>query len=197
MSERNFYKYEAFGERTKFFFNGFPYVNYDILGNGDQERIRNFFKRFDFREEIRNFGSIYTKWVVRDEDTPQIIADKLYNSTHYYWIVLMINQMRDPTFDFPMTNLELSDYCDKKYGVENRHALHHYESRSTGDAEHLPDGIIVDSTYPYRADIDNYEYEIKANDDKRHILMLKPEYLEQVLEELGTILSTNFTRVRQ
>lgn len=196
MAKNNFYKYEAFGERTKFFFNGFPYVEYDILGNGEKIRIRNFFKRFDFRNKVRKYGSIYTKWVVRDEDTPQIIAHKLYNSTHYYWIVLMINQMRDPTFDFPMTDLELSDYVDKKYGVENRHAFHHYESRSTGEVIHLPDGIIVDDTYPYKAEIDNYEYEIKLNDDKRHILILKPEYLEQVLEELSTILSSNFTRVK-
>lgn len=197
MARRNFYKYEAFGERTKFFFNGFPYVNYDILGNGEKTRIRNFFKRFDFRNKVRQYGSIYTKWVVRDEDTPQIIAHKLYNSTHYYWIVLMINQMRDPTFDFPMTDLELSDYVDKKYGVENRRALHHYESRSTGEVIHLPDGVIVDETYPYKVEVDNYEHELAQNDAKRHILMLKPEYLEQVLDELSTILSTNFRRVRQ
>lgn len=196
MPERNFYKFEAFGERSRFFFNGFPYVDYDILGNGEKQKIRNFFKRFDFRNKVRQYGSIYTKWVIRDEDTPQIIAHKLYNSTHYYWIILMINQMIDPTFDFPMTELELNDYVDKKYGVENRRALHHYESIDTGDINDLPDGIIVDSSYPSKKEIDNFEYELKANDEKRHILMLKPEYLEQVLDELSTILSSGFTRVR-
>ena len=195
MAKRDFYKYEAFGERTKFFFNDFPYVHYDILGNGEKKKIKNFFKRFDFRNQVRKFGSIYTKWIVRDEDTPQIIAHKLYNSTHYYWIVLMINQMQDPTFDFPMTELELNEYVDAKYGVENRRSLHHYESVDTGDIADLPSGIIVDSKYPSKIDVDNYEYELKKNDAKRHILMLKPEYLEQVLDELNTILTSNFTRV--
>jgi hypothetical protein len=192
----NFYKFESFGEKTRFFFNGFPYVEYDILGNGEKNKIRNFLRRFDFTERVRKFGSIYTKWIVREEDTPQVIAHKLYNSTHYYWIILMINKMHDPTFDFPMTELELTAYVDRKYGVENRRALHHYESRDTGDVADLPDGIWVDETYPSKEEVDNFEYEYKLNDDKRHILMLKPEYLEQVLQELSNIMNSKFTRVK-
>ena len=196
MARKTFYKYESFGERSKFFFKGFPYVDYDILGNGEQNKIKNFLRRFDFREKVRKYGSIYTKWVVRDEDTPQIIAHKLYGSTHYYWIVLMINKMLDPTFDFPMTTYELNEYVDAKYGVENRRALHHYESRDTGAVGDLPDGIWVDDTYPARIEVDNFEYELAENDKKRHILLLKPEYLEQVLDELKNILNSKFTRVK-
>lgn len=192
----NFYKFESFGEKTRFFFNGFPYVEYDILGNGEKNKIRNFLRRFDFTERVRKFGSIYTKWIIREEDTPQVIAHKLYNSTHYYWIILMINKMHDPTFDFPMTELELTAYVDRKYGVENRRALHHYESRDTGDIADLPDGIWVDETYPSKEEVDNFEYEYKLNDAKRHILMLKPEYLEQVLQELSNIMNSKFTRVK-
>jgi len=197
MANREYYKYETFGEKSKFYFNGFPYVEYDILGDGVKKKIKNFFKRFDFTESVRKYGSIYTKWIVRDDDTPQIIAHKLYNSTHYYWIVLMINKIVDPTFDFPMTEYELNSYIDKKYGVENRHALHHYESVDTGDVADLPSGIIVDSKYPYKVEVDNYEYEFRKNDEKRHILLLKPDYLEQVLEELNTILTSGFTRVKK
>lgn len=191
-----FYKYESFGERSKFFFKGFPYIDYDILDNGEKNKIKNFFRRFDFTERVRKYGSIYTKWVIRDEDTPQVIADKLYDSTHYYWIVLMINKMTDPTFDFPMGEDELNKYVDMKYGVENKRAFHHWESVDTADTSDLPSGIIVDSTYPHKIDIDNLEYEMKINDIKRHILLLKPEYLSSVLSELDTILSSNFTKVK-
>ncbi len=190
------YKFETYGEKSKFFFNGFPYVEYDILGDGDKQKIKNFFKRFDFREKVRKHGSIYTKWVVRDEDTPHIIAHKLYNSTHYYWIVLMINRMVDPVFDFPMNELELNNFVDMKYGEENKRAFHHWESVDTADIADLPDGIIVDDTYPHKIDVDNFEYELKLNDAKRHILLLKPEYLETVLRDLETILKSNFTRAK-
>lgn len=191
-----FYKFETFGEKSKFFFKGFPYVEYDILDNGEKNKIKNFFRRFDFTEKVRKYGSIYTKWIVKDEDTPQVIADKLYNSTHYYWIVLMINKMADPMFDFPMTEKEVHEYTEKKYGVENLRAFHHWESVDTADIADLPSGIIVDETYPSKIDVDNLEYELTKNDNKRHILLLKPEYLSSVLSELETILSSNFTRVR-
>ena len=189
------YKYEQFSERSRFFFNKFPYINYDILGNGDKQKIRNFFKRFDFRENVRKFGSIYTKWIIREDDSPQIIAHKLYGSTHYYWIVLMINKMIDPNFDFPMTERELNLFVEKKYGVENKRAFHHFISVDTGDIADLPDGIIVDSLYPHKVNIDNLEYELKLNDSKRHILLLKPEYLDDVLAELETILTSEFQMV--
>ena len=193
---KKMYLFETFGEKSKFFFNGFPYVEYDILGDGEKQKIRNFLKRFDFREKVRKFGSIYTKWVVRDEDTPHIIAHKLYNSTHYYWIILMINKIQDPVFDFPMLESELYAYVDRKYGVENRRAFHHWESVASEEVGSLPEGIIVDDTYGTKVDIDNFEYELKANDAKRHILMLKPDYLEAVLAELDTILTSKFTRVK-
>lgn len=189
------YKFETFGEKSKFFFGGFPYVEYDILGDDDKQKIRNFFKRFDFRQNIRKYGSIYTKWVVRDEDTPHVIAHKLYNSTHYYWIVLMINKMIDPVFDFPMMESELNDFVDKKYGVENRRAFHHWESVASEEVGSHPAGIIVDDTYATKVDIDNFEYELKKNDASRHILLLKPEYLGAVLGELETILTSKFTKV--
>ena len=194
---KKMYKFETFGEKSKFFFNEFPYVEYDILGDGEKQKIRNFLKRFDFRERVRQFGSIYTKWVVRDEDTPHVIAHKLYNSTHYYWIVLMINKIQDPVFDFPMVDTELNAYVDRKYGVENRRAFHHWESVHSEEVGSLPAGIIVDDVYVPKVDIDNFEYELIKNDAKRHILMLKPEYLEAVLAELNTILTSKFTRVKK
>jgi hypothetical protein len=196
MAKNNeYYLYETFGEKSKFFFDKFPYIDYDILGDGEKKKIKNFFRRFDFRENVRKFGTIYTKWVVRDEDTPQIIAHKLYNSTHYYWVVLMINQMIDPMFDFPMTDENLTEYVDTKYGVENRHAFHHWESIESEEVGSLPAGIIVDDTYPAKHDIDNYEYELKLNDKKRHILLLEPLYLPQILTELENILTSRFTKV--
>jgi len=191
----NHYQFEMFGEKSKFFFHKFPYVEYSLDGE-NRQKIRNFFKRFDFRENIRKYGPIFTKWIVRDDDTPEIIADKLYGSTHYYWIVLMINQIYDPFFGFPMKDREVFEYTNKKYGVDKIHDVHHYESVATADRTTLPEGIIVDDTYPHKKEITNLEYEVRENDRKRKILLLNPEYLGQVLNELETILESDFIRVQ-
>jgi hypothetical protein len=197
MAKSNMYQYELFGEKSRFFFNKFPYIDYDVLNDGKKQKIRNFLKRFDFREKIRGYGSIYTKWVLRDEDTPEVIAHKLYNSTHYYWIILMINKIHDPFFNFPLSENELIEYVDKKYGPENRHAIHHYETIYSAELSAPPAGIVVDKYYPHaKKDVDNIEYEAKKNDEKRHILLLEPQYLEQVLMEFDTIMESDFTRVK-
>ena len=188
--------YEKFGEQSRFYFGKFPYIDYDILGDDEKKKIRNIFKRFDFRENIRKYGSIFTKWILRDDDTPEIIAHKLYGSTHYFWIVLMINKMFDPYFDFPMQEDMVHAYTEKKYGVENIHRTHHYESEETADPTTLPAGIIVDETYPHRVAISNLDHEIKMNDSRREILLLNPEYLEDVLAEFNTIMESGFQYIK-
>lgn len=182
-----YYQFESMREKSKFFFKDFPIIDYDILGNGNTIEIKNFLRRFDFKEKIKHNASIFIKWVARDEDTPQVMAHKLYGSTHYYWIILMINDMIDPYFSFPMMDDELYRYTVKKYGVENIHSLHHYESVDTAEVQDLPNGIIVDEDYPHKVLISNLEYEVKNNDAKRKIMILKPEYLEQVLAEVNNI----------
>ena len=189
-SSSKYYQFESMKESSKFFFKDFPVIQYDVLNNGQKVEVKNFLRRFDFIEKIKRNASIYIKWVVRDEDTPQVISHKLYNSTHYYWIVLMINNMLDPYFSFPLNDDELYKYTEVKYGIENVHVLHHYESVDTAEIQDLPKGIIVDEDYPHKVLISNLEYEVKNNDTKRKIMMLKPEYLEQVVSEMNNIFQT-------
>lgn len=191
-----FNDYERFGEKSRFYFDRFPYIDYDILGDGEKNKIKNIFKRFDFRKNIQKYGSIFTKWIVRDDDTPEIIAHKLYGSTHYFWIVLMINKIFDPYFEFPMNEDMVHAYTEKKYGIENIHSIHHYESVETADRTTLPAGIIVDETYPHKIGISNIDYEIRKNDNRREILLLNPEYLEDVLNEFNTIMESDFRYIK-
>jgi len=193
----NYAQYELFYDKENYYFKPFPYVNYDINGNGNTMKIKNFLKRFDFLKLVRENGSIYIKWVVRDEDTSEIIAHKMYGSSHFYWVILMLNRMVDPTFSWPMTSDDLHDYVMKKYGEENIYNHHHWESVDTGDEYDLPNGIIVDETYPHKISISNNDYELIKNDEKREILILKKEYIHLVKEEWKVLGQTNFTKVRQ
>ena len=77
--------------------------------------------------------------------------------------------------------------------------MHHYETREVKDANGrliLPKGKVVDSTFTipdpdtYTAiispinGISNYEYEVRKNDAKRSIFLLKESYLQQFLNDM-------------
>jgi hypothetical protein len=194
----NLFKSEYTGEffeKDFFYFTSFPTVKYDILHDGKTQAIRNFLKRFGFRKDIRDNAAAFSMWVIRDEDTPEVIAHRLYNSTHLYWIVLMLNQILDPIFGWPLSDRQLYQYCVAHYGIENVYEHHHWEAQAPTEVEDYPAGIIVSESYPHKVSVSNYAHEFQTNEDKRSIKLLKPEYLPDVMTEWDSIKDSNFTDI--
>ena len=89
------------------------------------------------------------------------------------------------------------NYAEEIYGAD-LNAVHHYETTEVKDSQDrliLPAGKVVDSdfTIPKPDDpeetlnpvvgVSNYEYEVLKNNSKRTIYVLKPIYLQQVLND--------------
>lgn len=178
-----------------FFFKNHPVVEYDLDNTGQTIAIRNFLRKFTFRNEIKDNISSFSTWTIRDEDTPEVIAHKLYDSPYLYWIVMMLNNILDPMFQWPMTDKELYGYCDKIYGASGIYAHHHFEAEKPVEIEDLPEGTIVDERYHRKTSISNYDYESYLNEKRRKIKLLKPEYLADVLNEWDSIKDSEFSGV--
>ncbi len=52
---------------------------------------------------------------MQDSDTPEIIANKFYGSPERHWAVLMINDIVDPQFDWPLDQRTIISFIDEKY----------------------------------------------------------------------------------
>ena len=167
----------------------------------------NFLHRWTFREHIKNNVAVYSLWTIRDNDTPFSISERLYKSTHHYWIIMMLNDIIDIDFRWPLSEEQLVSFVDSKYGAENRNAIHHWESKDDGltpipEGEilndgwsMLPDGHVVDATYIYgKESISNYDFEDRLNEERRQIRLLKPEFLQPVLDEKRQIIDTEFNK---
>ena len=111
---------------------------------------------------------------VKEGETPERLADKFYGDSNYHWVILHVNEIIDPRFDWPLTTYQLEQYVGSKYGVANVQATHHWEDGS---------GNWVNNTYPSATAISNYVYEEDLNEDKRRIKILKPRYLAAVETE--------------
>ena len=74
----------------------------------------------------------YDEYDVQDGETPELIADKLYDNPEYHWTLLIVNEIIDPRYDWPLSVEALKNYVEAKYGLGNENAVHHYEN-SDGD----------------------------------------------------------------
>lgn len=185
-------------EKKKYYFRNFPIVKYNL--DGIDKDVLDFIHRWAFRKSVKNNIAAWSKWVIRDQDTMFSIAKTLYGSEYYFWVVLMLNDMIDPFFDWPLSDVDLAKFIQSKYGAGNELAIHHYEADEDENLYSLEPGTIVSADYEHHIPsgttrnikvITNYDYEAKLNEAKRSIKLLKPEFLQQVKAERDQILKTS------
>jgi hypothetical protein len=173
--------------------------------------VKNLFRRVKLRDDLQNVFTIFDKYQIPDGSRPELVAQEIYGSVQYDWVVIVsagITRLRD---EWPLSDKQVYDYAESIYGSD-LNGIHHYETKEVKDPEDrliLPVGQVVDEDFKiyytydgnlYTNDatalgenvirisdpivgVSNYEYEVRKNNDKRGIYVLKPRYLQQVIND--------------
>ena len=99
------------------FFDKFPTIQYSLSDKKypDYETVTNLLFRTAFvREAIENTSG-YMKYNIRDGDTPEILASKIYGDPEAHWVILYANEILDPQYNWPMTSNVFYKYIADKY----------------------------------------------------------------------------------
>lgn len=94
------------------FFSKYPKLIYNT------KTVTDIITRIALREKYSNKVQLYYNYDLQDGDTPEIVAAKYYNDPERHWIVMMMNEIIDPVFDFPLSYVDFLNYLDKKYETE-------------------------------------------------------------------------------
>ena len=97
------------------YFSKFPKIYHSFDDFKSAEYVTNILTRFSLEQKLKDNTSVFYEYDIRDGDTPEIIASKIYNSPQRHWIVLLMNDIIDPMFDWPMQYDTLTRYIDAKY----------------------------------------------------------------------------------
>lgn len=183
-----------------FYFRAFPTTSYRIPGRKDYVPVLDITKRFSIANFINNASVTFDEYYVQDGERPDTVAYDYYQDYTMDWLVLLVNEIQDPYFEWVMGYEQFNAYLKKKYGsVEyTMSTVHHYEQIIQQhkividgiDQRIIPEKTLeVDyTTYasltaPERKSVSIYDYEVKRNDDNRHIFLLDPNYLAIIKEQ--------------
>lgn len=110
------------------YFANFPKIVYDFdLSNGvDYKIVTDITRNVRLRKQILENISLYDYYDIVEGETPEIISEKIYGTPYYHWVIMLANQRYDYVNDFPLSQLELDAYIDKKYGDKKYH-IHDYK----------------------------------------------------------------------
>jgi hypothetical protein len=98
------------------YFNFFPktlYVKPNESAAADL--LTNITSRFGFEQSFKENTSVFYEYEVRDGDTPEIIANKIYGDSEKHWVILSLNDIVDPNYDWPLEQRTLVRFIDEKY----------------------------------------------------------------------------------
>ena len=182
------------------------------LSNSSYVTAKNLFRRMKIRDDLQSIFTLFNKYEIVQGARPDTVAEELYGKSSLDWVVILsagIINLRD---DWPLSDKDLYNYVVEVYGLD-RNNTRHYETKEIKDVNDkliLPAGQVVDSdfTISYREisgydenndpiykvvtttpsntviGISNYEYEVRKNDKKRLIYVLRREYLQQFLTDM-------------
>ena len=123
----------------------------------------------------------YDMYTIQDEETPEIIAERLYGNPTLHWIIMLVNEKYHYLEDWPISESRFNDYVDAKYGVGHANDIHLLYGRPHYINEK---GNVVDSTYPLAVPVTNEDYERTINDTKRHIKIVNPKLIDVFVKDL-------------
>lgn len=189
------------------YFRELPDIEYQspfVDSNSSQNYVRakNLFRRVKLRDDLKNVFTLFNKYQILEGARPDTVAEEVYGRADYDWIVILTAGIVNIRDEWPLSNRDLYRYAENIYG-ENLNAVHHYETTEVKDSNGrliLPAGKVVDSTFTitnpddYRATLNpvvgigNYEYETNKNEEKRLIYLLRPDYLQQYLNDMRKIM---------
>jgi len=169
------------------YFENFPLIIYDSVGNGNFKVVTNLLKRVAVRSKVKTNVAFFDTYDVKEGETPEILADKLYDDPELHWVILLLNDITDRYHQWPKNTNQFLAYVNDKYS--NVDATHHYEiSQVSGDTTIKIDIGTDNTDYPTASIVTNYEYEEDLQDKKRKVRLLDPEYVEDFIAEFEKLM---------
>ena len=174
------------------YFETFPKLLYDIDNTKNFKLVTDIFRRIKVREQLKTNAALFSKYSVPSGEQPETTSYKHFGTTDYFWIILLLNDITDRYYGWPLSDQDFEKYVTDKY--TNPQGIHHYEvTQSSGPttgngADDYSHKIEVNETESGAESVSNYEYERREQDKKRQIKLLDPRYLPMFLEEFERLI---------
>lgn len=199
------------------YFSAIPKISYTLDDYITEQIVTDITRRVTLEKEFANNSAFFETYDILENETPEEISYRFYGTTNLHWLILLVNNIVDPRFEWPQTDNQIYEQTEKKYGgSESVFARNRaFDSKDyqvetffllTEDSKHKnPTRLTFETTAengvptnqpiayadsPTISKFDtNYDVEIKKNEEYRNIKILKPEIVEEVVRNYQVLIS--------
>jgi hypothetical protein len=186
------------------YFSIVPNIQYDEkpikfpFSESDFVIAKNFFRRYKVSDDVFSNITLFKKYAIKDGERPDSLANDAYGTPFYDWVILLVNNMVNAQYDWPMNNYELYKVLEQEFD-DPYGEIHHYETAAVGqyaaglhvdeafyNGQHkvnINGNIVLKNGNEIASPITVAEYYQAENEKKREIYLLKPAYLQSFVED--------------
>ena len=190
------------------YFRELPVIQYQSpfstrSSSNEYVNVKNLFRRVKLRDDLKSNITFLRNYYVRDGFRPDQVANDLYGSSTYDWVVIHTGGIVNIRDEWPLTSKEIYDYSFNKYG-NDLNQIKYYVTTEVKDASNniiVPAGKIVPSNFQVSyyngsttvtanpvVSVTNAQYETELNSKKQQIQVIKPELVEDFVATYNSLL---------
>ena len=196
-------------------FADFPRVAYSLDNFESEQVVVDIFRRVIFSQEFLENTFYYEEYEVLGGESPEDLSYRFYGTPNLYWLILMVNGIVDPRFDWPLSEEELYKLTKSKYGgdknvfsttrarnadgynVETFFVLleesTHKEPQRLLFEDTTNENISTPIAYSLSEQgtdfISNFEIEQEKNETNRSLKILKADVVEEILSNFKNLVN--------
>lgn len=174
--------------------------NLDFFGTISYNGIETADIFHDFNKFYKNIESNYIlkEYSIKNSPRPELLSQILYGTTKYYWVLILINKVYDPFYDWIMSEQSVHEYTAQKYQYTGGPNAISYHESSDGEkfwnVVSYPDAPNIwydryDETRSYPqfkgslVPVTNIEHELNENEKRRVINIIQPKDIKNFVNE--------------
>ena len=176
------------------YFSQFPLMVYDLKGDKKFKLLPDILRRVKLRAGLSASRFVFDKYNVKENENPEDVAFKYYGDPTYHWVVLMVNNITDRYYQWPMKQPDFEEFLADKYGAGSEDSVHHYElAQTSGKTTSIDDShmLEVNSDTSGATTITNRQFEERQQNKLRQIRLLEDKYLDAFTEEFFALIKKN------
>jgi hypothetical protein len=196
-----------------FFFTKFPKTVYKQPDSHRENVVTNILSAFFLRKIHSLKSTIFQKYTIRDDDSIESLADKLYSDPRSYWVNLVVNDIIDPYTEWAMPHDILQKFVERKYaqGIQSKKTdgtmytlessigaggLHHFFNVQTDrvcddvEDEYYRERWLINpqSVGSNIIPVTNFDYELQINLERRPIFVVAPNQVSRFKDDFYNML---------
>jgi hypothetical protein len=188
-------------------FGDFPKISYTLDNYATSQVVVDLFRRIILSKEYQNNSTYFEEYEVLHGETPEEVSYRFYGTQSLHWLILMVNDVIDPRFEWPISEENLYKAVSDRYGGDkNVFTINSAKNKAgyqvetffilTEESTHenpvrllfeSNDPNSINTPIPYETSteisdyVSNFEIEETKNESYRLIKILKQEFVQEIL----------------